>query len=278
MRSLGVVYENSDPKEYKKRLQKAAFQSRIYGTKLQYTVTYSIGYYLMKSYFEKKYPDMNHEDALDAHRAFSETLKQNSDFYPGLIRMGLLETGLKYYDLAAKRAKKARAVLKKKGLLTDLEYLNYWLNEMILWALKELNGGNINVTLQNYPQAGVIHCINAGKTDIECVERDAAFLQEILNNKDAELRQLPQFLADCQTLINTKDSAEMKDSYPNIKVIGVGAEFKRNQRNFMISPMGNAFVNYEGKSRILGKFVGNQKYLFRQYHSPLPVDNYTILL
>lgn len=71
--------------------------------------------------------------------------------------------------------------------------------------------------------------------------------------------------------------SEIKESSPAIKVIGVGAEFKRNQRNFMISPRGNAFVNYEGKSIILGSFVRNNKELFRRYHSPLPVENYTIL-
>jgi sulfatase maturation enzyme AslB (radical SAM superfamily) len=205
LRSKGVVYENSDRKKRKEYLQKAAFQSRIYNTKLQHTVTYSIGYYKMKSYFEKN-PDLHRKVAFDAHRAFSESLRQNSDFFPGLIRMGLLETGLKYYDLAAERAKKARSVLKKKGLLTDLEYLNYWLNEMILKALKILKVRDINVTLQNYPVEGVTHCINAGMKDIICVHRDAKFLQKILRSKRIKLRELPQFLEDCQTLIRTKKS------------------------------------------------------------------------
>ena len=71
----------------------------------------------------------------------------------------------------------------------------------------------------------------------------------------------------------------LRREHPSLKIIGVGAKFRRRQMNFMISPGGHAFVNNCNKTQPLGNVLkmleGNR--LLPKYMSPLPVGNYRIL-
>ena len=191
LRSIGTIYKRMPGHESEARdcLQEAGYYARLYNTTLQYATMYSEGYYLMASFFE----DASSSDserkkvAMDAHRAFSESLGKSPRSTPTLIRMGLLETALEQYQLARGRLDAAREAYKDKGLLTDLEYLNSWLNELILLSL---------VTIQEregiqppphestrFEREAILTCTSAGKNDVQCVIKDVGFLKRILERK-----------------------------------------------------------------------------------------------
>jgi MoaA/NifB/PqqE/SkfB family radical SAM enzyme len=124
---------------------------------------------------------------MDAHRAFSESLGKSPRSTPTLIRMGLLETALGEYQLARGRLDAAREAYKDKGLLTDLEYLNFWLNELILLslvAIQEQEGRQPPPhESTRFEREAILTCTTAGKNDVQCVIKDVGFLKKILQRK-----------------------------------------------------------------------------------------------
>ena len=71
----------------------------------------------------------------------------------------------------------------------------------------------------------------------------------------------------------------LRTQFPEMKIVGVGAPFKRQQKNFMISAGGTAFINNQHKTQPLGPFLDLMKQgdLLPTYWSNLPVLNYEIL-
>jgi MoaA/NifB/PqqE/SkfB family radical SAM enzyme len=112
----------------------------------------------------------------------------NPKFFPTLTRMGLLETALGEYHLACRRLESAREVFKEQGVLSDLEYLNFWLNEFIFRSAVEIAHHNTGEQTQYhspiFQTRAIRDCTNAGKKDVECAKTDIGFLKKILKGEN----------------------------------------------------------------------------------------------
>lgn len=158
----------------------ANFLSAIDNTKLAYAALYSDGYASMLRYFHDELGNTPFpKEAYKAHRDFNESITLNPTFYASLIRMGLLEMALGQAEIAAERLRLAKRSFSKRGLLTDQEYLNSILCDLIYIVAAD----NLSVYAAR-PQVwslGVADCRNVGKKDVLCVKEGAEFLLEYIN-------------------------------------------------------------------------------------------------
>ena len=72
---------------------------------------------------------------IKAYNSLNESVSLNNDFYASNIRLGLLELEKTQYDDALESYNKAKNAFTKIAILTDQEYLNYILNELIRVAI-----------------------------------------------------------------------------------------------------------------------------------------------
>jgi len=181
-RSLGAIRKGR-PKEFdqaQKDFTLANFLSSVDNTKLRYAALYSDGYASMLHFFQCEIGSDNFpKQGYKAHRDFSESIALNPTFYASLIRMGLLELALGQANIAEKRLSLAKRSFSKRGLLTDQEYLNSLLCDLIyLVCLDDLF---LNSRNQNFCYIGISDCKNVGKRDVLCVKEDADFLIKYIN-------------------------------------------------------------------------------------------------
>jgi molybdenum cofactor biosynthesis enzyme MoaA len=205
LRSKGAVQKNQDGTQHDatRSLQLASYYSVLHNTKLNYAASFSEGYYELKRYFDC-FPDDEKGHHINAYRHLHESILQNPYFYASLIRIGILDLALGNHYKAIERAEDARRVFLGKGILSDLEYVNFWLNELlIVCAIKLImNGasGAIPYKKVNYLEGSILTSTNIGLKDATCAKNDALYLKQVLSYKKVATEFIDAFLRDCGTL------------------------------------------------------------------------------
>jgi len=186
-RSLGAI-RKTRPGEFaqaQKDFALANFLSSIDNTRLRYASLLSDGYASMLQYFRNKLTEPYLQEAFKAHRDFNEAIALNPTFYACLIRMGLLELALGQTKIAIERLKLAKRSFSKRGLLTDQEYLNSILCDLIFIVADESPAPERPLIWS----LGINDCKNVGKKDVLCVKEDAEFLLLWVNEHCESLKR-----------------------------------------------------------------------------------------
>jgi sulfatase maturation enzyme AslB (radical SAM superfamily)/tetratricopeptide (TPR) repeat protein len=207
-RSLGAIRKSIPEMSEQAQIDfsEANFLSSIDNTRLRFAALFSDGYSSMLKYF-KTYGEKNiSKDAYKAHRDFIESIALSRTFYASLIRMGLLELALGQTTTACKHLEEAKRSFSKRGLLTDQEYLN-----SILCNLIYVVAANISTLYLNLPHVwslGIAECKNAGMNDVSCVKENAEFLLKYIEKNMGELEfvgiisEVERFILECNKLIS----------------------------------------------------------------------------
>jgi len=183
LRSKGAIIKKLNKGEAESLFLKSNHLSLLYHTRLRYNSFFSDAYSSLEKYFNTEFDLTSSQEAYKAYHLFFESINYNNDFYASLVRMGLLELSLGYSDSAITRLKRAKSCFSKRGLLTDQEYLNSLLCDLILAAAKnEENQFDIN-DIPPIINAGINQCYNVGDKDIKCVINDCKYLEKFLNSK-----------------------------------------------------------------------------------------------
>ncbi|MGD8780713.1 MAG: toll/interleukin-1 receptor domain-containing protein [Ignavibacteria bacterium] len=181
-RSSATIMKKSNDKkiieESEEEFRQANYLANIYQTKLRYHALFSDGYKALVHYFKTEYnKDTLPINGWDGHKKLSESVTLNSDFYASLIRLGLLNIALMNIHLARENLKLSNLFFEKRGLLTDQEYLNSILSELLLWS--------VSIDPRNPPRIDenqILASRKIGPRDIKCVNDDAKFFGMILEN------------------------------------------------------------------------------------------------
>jgi len=182
-RSLGAIRKErpEEIEQAQKDFALANFLSSVDNTRLRYACLFSDGYAAMQKYFREEMGKTEfRREAYKAHRDFSESISLNPTFYASLIRMALLELALGHTDVAVERLRIAKRSFSKRGLLTDQEYLNSILCDLIYIVATDPPDANANM-----PQVwslGIADCKTVGTKDALCVKEDAGFLLSTISN------------------------------------------------------------------------------------------------
>ena len=158
-------------------------------------------YSVLLEYFNDK---KNNSLQIKAYNSLNESVSLNNDFYASNIRLGLLELEKTQYDDALESYNKAKNAFTKIAILTDQEYLNYILNELIRVAIYYLK--NRSSKIPSIPNFGILRCVNIEGKDIDCVKEDAQFLYDIIDEKCKHpekfnlLNTIELFIKNCELL------------------------------------------------------------------------------
>lgn len=149
-----------------------------------YSSFFSDGYQALRRYFEcESELRKNSMDGYEAHLKLNLSVHFQPDFYASLIRLSLLELVLGEVQDSYERLKDAKKVFSNKGLLTDQEFLNSLLCDQILHVAKIKSQEDSEVP--SIKEIDINHCYKTvDERDIQCVQRDAGYLLNYLQDED----------------------------------------------------------------------------------------------
>lgn len=184
LRSTAAIKKKSNNKvtinKSEEEFLQANYYANKYQTRLRYHSLFSDGYAALINYFKtefgKNIPPIH---GWDAHEKLMASVAINADFYASLIRLGLLNISLLNIKDAEKELKMSNEFFEKRGLLTDQEYLNSLLGELLLWAISP----NFNKH-PNIDQNQILASNKVGLRDIRCVIEDASYFLDVLDNAE----------------------------------------------------------------------------------------------
>jgi organic radical activating enzyme len=215
LRNLGTLYKdkwkinnndcllNEKRNEYFQKANESAVKNR---TQLRYYSLFSDGYSMLLEYFTK---EDNKELRQKAYNSLNESVSLNNDFYASNISLSLIELDKKQFSDAVKFSLNAKRIFQDMALLSDQEYLNFILNELILISalyLSSCKSGKI----PSISNLGITRCSNIEKKDIDCVKDNAKFLHTVLtnsHNNDIQIQNIKHavesFKINCELLKKT---------------------------------------------------------------------------
>ncbi|MEI6529799.1 MAG: TIR domain-containing protein [Candidatus Falkowbacteria bacterium] len=205
-RSLGAIRKSIPEKAEQAEIDfsEANFLSSIDNTSLRFAALFSDGYSSMLKYFQTYGKNILSKEAYKAHRDFNESITLNPTFYASRIRMGLLELTLGQSTTACKHLEQAKRSFSKRGLLTDQEYLNSILCNLI-YVVAE-NNPSLYIQLSPVWSLGIEECKNAGKKDVACVKENAEFLLKFIKKRprfnNRVVTEVKDFISRCKKLYN----------------------------------------------------------------------------
>lgn len=182
-KTLSSSYSKKNPQDIfsSNYRQKALFYSTIDKSSTRFSILFSEGYNSMKLFFNNEFNTGVINEGYKAHTCFHYSIELKSDFYASLIRMGLLELALDQSLEATIKLSRVREIFSNKGYLTDQEYLNYILNELIFRAV-DINLCNYLDKLSSYDDSDIVKCTKVELNDILCVKTDSSFLKKYLTS------------------------------------------------------------------------------------------------
>ncbi len=215
LRNLGTLYKdkwkintndillNEKRNKYFQKANEKAVKNR---TQLRYYSLFSDGYSMLLEYFTKK---DNKELQQKAYNALNLSVSLNNDFYASNISLSLIELDKKQFSDAVKLSLNAKRIFQDMALLSDQEYLNFILNELILITALYLSSCKSS-KIPNISNLGITRCSSIEKKDIDCVKDNAKFLYTILTNShhnDIQIQNIKHavesFKINCELLKKT---------------------------------------------------------------------------